>query len=259
MKTNSTSMNYYFPLLLLTSLWVISCSSSKEEDHKSSDKAEAHYTLPGLDHGLIQSPINILTSSLSEANRHEISVTVNRGDNVTGVVNKGHTIELEFNPGTVVTFDQITYEFKQAHFHTPSEHQIDGITFPMEMHFVCKEQNKDSKNPEYLVVAAFFKMGNENNFISGFINKIPTHENDTILLTDDPVYVEDLIGDLSPEMKYYHYKGSLTTPPYSETVNWLILREIIEASAEQIQIINAKEGNNARHVQALFKREIEAN
>ena len=236
------------------------CKPSKEEqlDHHQLNEEEL-YTLPGLEHGLIQSPINILTSNLREASKHEIEVTSIHDDHATAVVNKGHTIELEFDPGTKVTFDGKVYDFKQAHFHTPSEHQIDGMTFPMEMHFVNERKHQESSNPEYLVIATFFKMGMENKFISIFINKMPAHENDTVSLSDDPVYIDDLIGPLNPDREYYFYRGSLTTPPYTETVNWLILREIIDASPEQIRKINDLEGNNARHVQARFGRNIESN
>ena len=206
------------------------CSPTRQEDHHESTPDEELYTLPGLDHGLIQSPINIITSNLREASKHEIEVTSIHDDHATAVVNKGHTIELEFDPGTKVTFDGKVYDFKQAHFHTPSEHQIDGMTFPMEMHFVNERKHQESSNPEYLVIAAFFKMGMENKFISRFINKIPAHENDTVSLSDDPVYIDDLIGPINPDREYYFYKGSLTTPPYTETVNWLILREIIDQS-----------------------------
>jgi len=238
---------------------MLGCSSTKNEEQHETGSPDDLYTLPGLEHGLIQSPINILTKSLRSASRHEIEVTSMHDDKATAVVNKGHTIELEFDPGTEVAFDGKVYAFKQAHFHTPSEHQIDGMTFPMEMHFVSEGIDQDSNNPEYLVIAVFFKMGEENRFISGFINKIPTHENDTVSLSDDSIYIDDLIGPINPDREYYYYKGSLTTPPYTETVNWLILREIIEASPEQIKIINDLEGNNARHVQAQFGREIEVN
>ena len=238
----------------------MACSpSSKEHQDTHQSDADELYTLPGLQHGLIQSPINILTSNLREASRHEIEVTSIHDDHATAVVNKGHTIELEFDPGTEVNFDGKVYDFKQAHFHTPSEHQIDGMTFPMEMHFVCERKEQDSDNPEYLVIAIFFKMGLENKFISGFIDKIPTHEDDTVSLVNEPVYIDDLVGPINPDREYYYYKGSLTTPPYTETVNWMILREIVEASPEQIKAINDLEGNNARHVQAKFERQVEAN
>jgi carbonic anhydrase len=235
------------------------CDSNKTENQAEHSSEDELYTLPGLDHGLIQSPINILTSTLQDADEHEIEATTIHDDKVTAIVNKGHTIELEFEPGMEALFDGKNYEFKQAHFHTPSEHQVDGMTFPMEMHFVCLHKELDQEKPEYLVVAAFFKMGKENKFMSRFIEKIPKQENDTVSIADDPVYIDDLIGDINPDRKYYYYKGSLTTSPYTESVNWLILRDVIQASPEQIKIINDLEGNNARHVQAMFGREIEAN
>ncbi len=254
MKNRAT---FYSPIYAIYIVLILGCSAPKPDDQHAED--ETLYTLPGLDHGLIQSPINILTSTLQDASTHEIEVTTIHDDKVTAVVNKGHTIELEFEPGTEVLFDGKYYDFKQAHFHTPSEHQIDGMTFPMELHFVCSHKEMNQEKPEYLVIATFFKMGKENKFIDGFIDKIPAHEYDTVSIADTPVYVEDLIGDINPDRKYYYYKGSLTTPPYTETVNWLILRDIVEASPGQIKIINDLEGNNARHVQAMFGREIEAN
>lgn len=237
---------------------IMSCTSPKKENLRAAE--DELYTLPGLDHGLVQSPINILTSTLQDANEHEIeAISIHDDNKISAVVNKGHTIELEFDPGTEVLFDGNYYEFIQAHFHTPSEHQIDGMTFPMEMHFVSIHKELDQEKPEYLVIAVFFKMGKQNKFIDGFIDKIPAHQHDTVSLADNPVYIEDLIGEINPDRKYYYYKGSLTTPPYTETVNWLILRDIVNASPEQIRIINDLEGNNARHVQAMFEREIEAN
>lgn len=247
------------PLLISYIVVVLSWSCSTPEKKNTQAADDGLYALPGLDHGLIQSPINILTSSLQDAAQHQVEVTTIHDDKVTAIVNKGHTIELEFDPGTEVLFDGTFYEFKQAHFHTPSEHQIDGMTFPMEMHFVCAHKELDEEKPVYLVIAAFFKMGKENKFMSGFIDKIPSHENDTTSLENDPVYIDDLIGEINPDRKYYYYKGSLTTPPYTETVNWLVLRDIIQASPEQIKAINDLEGDNARHVQAMFEREIEAN
>jgi len=56
----------------------------------------------------------------------------------------------------------------------------------------------------------------------------------------------------------YHYKGSLTTPPYTETLDWLVVKTIQQASPEQIRRINLIEGDNARRVQALYERKVES-
>jgi carbonic anhydrase len=237
----------------------IACNSPKKEQESHQSNTDGLYTLPGLDHGLIQSPINILTSDLHKVGSQELKVIGPNDDIATAVVNQGHTIELEMDPGAEILFQGINYQSKQMHFHTPSEHQIDGMTFPMEVHFVSMHTEPDQERPEYLVFSGLFKMGKENAFISQFINKIPKHEHDTVSLEVDPIYIEDLVANLSPDRKYYHYKGSLTTPPYTETVHWLILRDVLEASPEQIKSINELEGNNARRVQAGFGREVEVN
>jgi carbonic anhydrase len=117
----------------------------------------------------------------------------------------------------------------------------------------------ETAEPKYLVVGALFKMGKENKFIESFINKIPDSENDTTLLDKDPVYIDDLLKREEPFSDYYYYRGSLTTPPYTETVRWVIMKKVLEASPEEIQRINELEGNNARHVQAIFSRQIENN
>lgn len=214
------------------------------------------YALPGLDHGLIQSPINILSYETQAAGRHE--VTVHFQDEIKAVENLGHTVQLDFETGSSITFDGQSYEFKQLHFHTPSEHLIDGMTFPMEMHIVNTRQN-DQGAPEYLVIGILFKMGRESRFIDEFINAIPVEEHTTEPLQAGAVKLTDLYADISKDKLrgFYHYEGSLTTPPYTEAVQWFVDKNIFEASPQQIQLINKIEGNNARHVQALYGRKVE--
>jgi len=251
-----------------TTIWLaiilvilISCGDNKENahGHKIIDHNELH-TLPGLVHGLIQSPVNILTAQTGGSAEHEITVIRPDTLKASDVVNTGHSVQLDLDPGAGVQFDGIEYHFLQGHFHTPSEHQVDGITYPMEMHFVSMaDKDNEGDDPQYLVVGVFFKMGAENKFIQAFIDKIPETEKDTALLNEKPVYINDLLEKGEAFNDYYYYKGSLTTPPYTETVSWVIMKKVLEASPSQIQRINEIEGNNARHVQALFSRGIENN
>jgi carbonic anhydrase len=101
------------------------------------------------------------------------------------------------------------------------------------------------------------RMGKPNRFLAEFLDAIPEEPGKSAELHDA------FLGHVFPpgldleRIHYYHYKGSLTTPPYTESVDWLIAKEIIEASPEQIQRINILEGNNARHVQALYSRAID--
>ncbi len=221
-------------------------------------KRQEGYIMPGLDHGFEQSPINII-SSTHESGKHHITLYFK--DEVNKIENLGHTVQLDFAEGSSIIQDDTSFAFKQCHFHTPSEHLIDGITFPMEMHIVNLMPNEDKNaTPQYLVIGVLFKEGKENKFIADFLNAIPKKENETTTLKAGTVKLADLFGAISTKIKrdYYHYKGSLTTPPYTESVRWYIAKHIFEASAEQIETINKIEGNNARHVQALYGRKITA-
>jgi carbonic anhydrase len=133
------------------------------------------------------------------------------------------------------------------------------MTFPMEMHIVNIMPNEDKNaTPQYLVIGVLFKEGKENKFIADFLNSIPKEEHETTTLKAGSVKLADLFGVIPKEINghYYHYKGSLTTPPYTESVRWYITKHIFEASAAQIEAINKVEGNNARHVQALYGRTV---
>jgi carbonic anhydrase len=219
-------------------------------------KKQQEYIMPGLDHGFEQSPINII-SSANESGKHNITLYFK--DEVNKIENLGHTVQLDFAEGSTITQDDTTFAFKQCHFHTPSEHLIDGITYPMEMHIVNLMPNADKNaTPQYLVIGVLFKEGKENKFIADFLKAIPKEEHETAPLKTKTVKLADLFGTIPKELKgnYYSYKGSLTTPPYTESVRWYISKHIFEASAEQIEAINKIEGNNARHVQALYGRTI---
>jgi carbonic anhydrase len=246
----------YITLSILISACNLSSSPTNklEPSHAYTEQKVENYLLPGLDHGLMQSPINIL-SSKSEEGMHNITL------NFTGEINKienlGHTVQLDFEPGNTITADGITYEFKQIHFHTPSEHMIDGVTYPMEAHIVNVRENTTGP-PDYLVISMLFKMGEQNRFIDHFIDQIPENPQETADIDLNFVKETQLMNDIQKAVtECYHYRGSLTTPPFTESVFWLVHKEIFEASPEQIMRINEIEGDNARHIQSTNQRIIE--
>lgn len=266
MKKQST----LFFLLSYLGIVLISCGGgstpsrvSEENAVDSSDLVEATapdaignkehgYIFPGMKHGLLQSPINIQTKDL-DSGMHKIMVHYQTSKEK--VAFNGHTVQVDYDPGSTIEFDGRVYAFKQFHFHTPSEHLIDGITYPMEMHMVhIQEGEENEKEPHYLVVSMLFKEGEENAFLNEFIHAIP-EEVSTVVDSSQMVDINVLLeGHLT---NCLHYQGSLTTPPFTETVNWTILKDIFEASAEQIEKFNKLEGNNARHVQAIFDRKVD--
>jgi carbonic anhydrase len=218
-------------------------------------KAEQGYALPRFDDGFVQSPINILSSNTENENNHRIVSKFN--DEIDAVENLGLTIQLDFTEGSTITVDGKIYKFRQLHFHTPSEHLIDGMTFPMEMHIVNVLKDSTSGNqPRYMVIAFLFRMGHENKFLKEFFNAIP-HEEEKDTLPPGVVNFQDLLNTIPKNKKgYFSYKGPLTTPPFSETVYWIIKKHILEVSPEQVAAIEKLEGDNARHVQALYSRKI---
>ncbi len=221
----------------------------EEHSYKHSDGTICH----------AQSPINILTFRDNSAGKHNI--TFNFKDEINAIENLGHTVQLDFKEGSTITVDEEVFEFKQLHFHTPSEHLVDGIQYPMEMHMVNTLQGqKEGETPQYLVIGILFKMGEDSTFINEFINSIPEEAHSTKSVMPGEVVIRDLVSEKPEEVldSYYHYMGSLTTPPYTESVRWYVSKPIFEASPEQIKKILEIEGANARQVQSLNERELES-
>lgn len=237
----------------------IPSAPTQAESCEANEESHSYYALPGLDHGLIQSPVNILSDATDEGS-HAVHLAFERRG-TRSIVNKGHTVELQFPRGLAITFDDRTYEAIQTHFHTPSEHRIDGVTYPMEMHVVSTAPPLEPEGPpEYLVVSLLFRMGPPNPFIEDVLRTIPS--NVGVVQSTQPLIVADLFeggraGLLRALHSFFHYRGSLTTPPYSETVEWLVLKHVFTASPAQIEALNAIEGDNARPIQMLFGRSID--
>jgi len=245
--------------LAVASLLASACATARCPPCEAANhKAEAqprYYALPGLGHGLLQSPVNILSAETDEGQH---SIEVGPGDGVEQITNLGHTVELGFGKGIAMGFDGELYELQQLHFHTPSEHRVDGITYPMEMHLVHTRPGPSADGPpEYLVIGIFFRMGDSNRFLEEFLGAIPEEEGQSTSV--EGVYFVDGLppGFDVDHIRYYHYRGSLTTPPYTESVEWLVLKDVFEASPEQIRRINLLEGNNARRVQTLYNRVVD--
>ena len=226
----------------------------KSEAPDAHTKIEQGYAFPNEDQHLAQSPINIISKNVVRGENKNISFDFH--SNISAAENLGHTVQIDFKDGSTCIANGKNYASRQFHFHTPSEHLIDGITYPMEMHIV-NVISDSNKTASYLVVSVLFKMGAENPFIKEFLDKVPNKEDKNELKAGE-VKLEDLLAEIPKNelSSYYTYKGSLTTPPYTETVEWIILKHVVEASEEQIITIEKLEGNNARHVQALHERKV---
>ncbi len=202
---------------------------------------DSSYKLCGS--GIEQSPINI-KDSITKNTNNKLSLWY--GTNSTSIVNNGHSIEVKFDNAGGVVYKNTQYNLIQLHFHTPSENMINDKKYPMEMHLV----HSDSKG-NLLVVGVLFKEGLENGEMNSIISKSPTQINKAERI--QKVFIMDLL----PKNKgYYAFQGSLTTPPCTENVQWIVLKEPVEASKEQIDILHSILHDVARDIQPINKRVI---
>jgi len=156
------------------------------------------------------------------------------------VIDNGHTIQVDLGPRNYMTVMGKKYELMQFHFHRPSEERIDGRRFEMVAHLVHK--NMEGK---LAVVALLIDMGNQNNVIQTVWNNIPLEKNQTVS-APTPI---DMIQLLPQKREYFTYMGSLTTPPCSEGVLWIVMKEPIYLSENQIGIFARFYPMNARPTQ----------
>jgi carbonic anhydrase len=166
------------------------------------------------------------------------------------VTDNGHTVQVNFAAGGTLQLDGKTYSLLQFHFHGPSEHTVDGASWPLEVHFVHK-----ADDGALAVVGVLIAEGAEAPAYGSVISAIPA-ESGTEVPVPGPL---DAATMLPPLKLAYRYDGSLTTPPCSEGVAWSVLEATITMSAEQIESIRSHfaEPNN-RPVQPINERELDA-
>ncbi len=164
------------------------------------------------------------------------------------VINNGHTIQANYRSGSSITVDGHNFELKQFHFHSPSENAIEGESFPLEAHLVHAD-----KNGNLAVVAVMFREGKANPTLERLWQAMPEEAGGKTSLGDG-VSVE---GILPASRDYYRFNGSLTTPPCTEGVEWLVLKTPMTVSAEQLhRFSHVMHHANNRPVQPVNARPI---
>jgi carbonic anhydrase len=161
------------------------------------------------------------------------------------IVNNGHTIQLNFAEGSTLKLGNATYKLIQVHFHRPSEHQVGGKNFPMEAHFVHR-----ADSGELAVVGVLMAEGKRNAAFGKIVATMPAEEG-------PPVKADAGIhpgGLLPAKLSYYRYPGSLTTPPCSEVVEWLVLTNPVQVAATDVASFAKLYPMNARPVQKDNRR-----
>jgi carbonic anhydrase len=163
------------------------------------------------------------------------------------VVDNGHTVQVSLAGGSISLLGK-SYQLIQFHFHRPSEERVNGKAFDMVAHLVHK-----SEDGKLAVVAVLLEKGRDNPLIQTVWNNLPLEKNETVA---PPELTLDLAQLLPENRNYYTYMGSLTTPPCSEGVLWLVLKQPQQMSVDQLAIFSQLYRNNARPVQSGFTRMI---
>jgi len=164
------------------------------------------------------------------------------------IVNNGHTIMINYAPGSTLTVGNKTYALKQFHFHHPSEEHVNGKGFDMVAHLV----HSDSDG-HLAVVAILFKAGARNPLLETLWKNVPPDLDKTIENSTVSVNVEEL---LPRQHGYYTYSGSLTTPPCTEGVTWYVLKSTSTLSDEQLATVIKLYPHDNRPIQKLNHREV---
>jgi len=195
--------------------------------------------------GKRQSPINIEEGNTLAGPAEPIQF--NYSPSNATVVNNGHTIQVDLQGDNAITVRGSSYRLVQFHFHSPSEEQVNYKRFAMVAHLVHKNDEG-----QLAVVAVLLEQGTANQLIDKVWTYMPLDANDRVRMPRDMLNMNEL---LPADQRYYQFMGSLTTPPCSEGVRWLVMKQPVQVSQAQIDAFKAVMHHpNNRPVQPLNGR-----
>lgn len=203
--------------------------------------------------GKMQSPIDIEKPTRADlpALRAEFkpaALKIIHHKHTADVVNTGHSIQVNYTEGDTLKIGDEQFQLLQYHFHSPSEHTVGGKHFPIEMHMVHK-----SADGKLAVVGVFIEEGAHNTAFDPIWSNLPNSKGLENHLEHVTVDVNRL---LPPRKTTYRYDGSLTTPPCSEGVKWIIMTDPLQLSTQQISSFRSVMKGNNRPAQPLNSRKI---
>lgn len=193
--------------------------------------------------GIAQSPIDVLGSSGLSPAPLTLACSAAEGE----MTDNGHTTELRALTAQGITVGGKEYAFKQMHFHTPSEHTLNGIRHEAEFHFVHQADDGG-----LAVVGILATAGTASAAWAPFIDGVPAAAGGKKVAAG----VVDFPALFPASLDHFAYDGSLTTPPCSEGVRWLLLNTPVELGAGQLAILRAAHVGNSRPVQPLNGRDV---
>ncbi len=202
---------------------------------------KAEFELCGT--GKRQSPIDISSVTITELS----DIEFNYKDSPLEIANNGHTIQVNYLSESYITVAGKRYDLLQFHFHAPSEHTVGGKRYDMVAHLVHK-----AADGQLGVIGVMFEEGDKmNNDISKLWLNMPEKAGVTTAVSDVIINAADL---LPKDFTYFNYSGSLTTPPCSEGVNWMVLATPNTIAKEQVKQFTKLFPSSTRPVQPLNGR-----
>jgi carbonic anhydrase len=164
------------------------------------------------------------------------------------IVDNGHTIMINYEPGSSLSVGENKYTLKQFHFHRPSEEKINGKSFEMTLHLV----HADSEG-KLAVVAVLLQEGKDNPLVRELWKDVPKEKEKEAIFGHVQIDVSQLVPS---DHGYYTFSGSLTTPPCSEDVTWFVLKHPMTISHAEVQRFSKLYRNDARPTQPLYDRTV---
>jgi len=162
------------------------------------------------------------------------------------IIDNGHTVMINYQPGSSISVGGHRYALKQFHFHRPSEETVDGKVYEMELYLVHADQEG-----KLAVVSVLLMQGKDNPLVHELWNDLPKEKEKEEALENVRIDATDLLpGDRS----YYTLAGSLTTPPCSESVTWFVLKNPVAISTAEIERFSKLYRHDARPTQPLYGR-----
>ena len=241
--------------IMVLLLWVIApltAHGSSSAQHQNAEGPEARNPYLICEKGKRQSPVDLRMPV--HAAHEDLVFEYER--TALHVLHDGHSVRLIYESEGQLRWEGKSYGLLQLHMHEPSEHWVNGAAYPMEMHLV----HQDTQG-HVLVIAVLMELGAENKELDRagrWIRQQVGHR--------FPEEGEELRGTLEMNIMkllpadtthFYTYDGSLTTPPCTEGVQWIVLQEPIEVSKVQLGRFVKAYGHTARPVQPLHGREVE--
>jgi carbonic anhydrase len=254
MQTKSLDMRGKYLSLIFTG-WLISAAVNASEDHNwsySGESGPANWAALEKNSscgGSAQSPVNIIAANAQpDANRNRpLALDYRQRTLINNVINNGHSIQFDFAAGDALAYQGRRFDLMQIHFHSPSEHTLNGIRYPVELHLV----HINKAEAEYTVLAFFGFEGRSLN-IKAIEQNIPAQTGESLNIGKAIDFSKLFPRHLTPR---FEYTGSLTTPPCTEGVNWIIFEDPIELSKDTLDVIRqAMPVNNYRNTQPLNGR-----